>query len=54
MIRNGDELKISGQEQMILKFTGRAAGDGAEPGQLRISIPATALREVCSNPTPIM
>src|SRR6266702_3478933 len=49
VIRGGDEQKVSGQEQMILEFTGRAAGNRAEPSQLRVSISATALRQVGTN-----
>src|SRR6266478_761134 len=46
MIRNGEELKISSQQQMILEFTGRATCDGAEPGQFPISVSPTAFRQV--------
>src|SRR5258708_27102202 len=46
MIRNGEELKISSQQQRILEFTGRATCDGAEPGQFPISVSPTAFRQV--------
>ena len=49
MINCFQKFEISGQQQVVLRLTGRTHGDLQKPGEIYFGVPAAAFGDVCGN-----